>query len=316
MELRRYSYERLDGSVRAEERFAAIKNFSAKTERGLDSEVDGSNAFVFMISTRAGGVGLNLVAADTVIFYEQDWNPQVDKQALQRAHRIGQISHVLSINLVTEHSVEEVILRRAERKLQLSHNVVGDNMEEKEEDGGDLRSLVFGLQRFDPEEIHNEESDNLKMVEISSLAEKVVAIRQNVEPDKEERRFEINSSDTLLGNTSSASLDSELDEASYLSWVEKLKEAARSSKDEKIIELGNRKNLSEERNLRIEAARKKAEEKKLATWGAHGYQSLSVEEPILPDDVDSSSDAGSVNFVFGDCTNPSTVSHEPAIIFR
>jgi hypothetical protein len=315
MELRRYSYERLDGSVRAEERFAAIKNFSAKTERGLDSEVDGSNAFVFMISTRAGGVGLNLVAADTVIFYEQDWNPQVDKQALQRAHRIGQISHVLSINLVTEHSVEEVILRRAERKLQLSHNVVGDNMEEKEEDGGDLRSLVFGLQRFDPEEIHNEESDNLKMVEISSLAEKVVAIRQNVEPDKEERRFEINSSDTLLGNTSSASLDSELDEASYLSWVEKLKEAARSSKDEKIIELGNRKNLSEERNLRIEAARKKAEEKKLATWGAHGYQSLSVEEPILPDDVDSSSDAGSVNFVFGDCTNPSTVSHEPAIIF-
>jgi hypothetical protein len=250
-----------------------------------------------------------------VIFYEQDWNPQVDKQALQRAHRIGQISHVLSINLVTEHSVEEVILRRAERKLQLSHNVVGDNMEEKEEDGGDLRSLVFGLQRFDPEEIHNEESDNLKMVEISSLAEKVVAIRQNVEPDKEERRFEINSSDTLLGNTSSASLDSELDEASYLSWVEKLKEAARSSKDEKIIELGNRKNLSEERNLRIEAARKKAEEKKLATWGAHGYQSLSVEEPILPDDVDSSSDAGSVNFVFGDCTNPSTVSHEPAIIF-
>jgi len=69
MELRRYSYERLDGSVRAEERFAAIKNFSAKTERGLDSEVDGSNAFVFMISTRAGGVGLNLVAADTVRYF-------------------------------------------------------------------------------------------------------------------------------------------------------------------------------------------------------------------------------------------------------
>lgn len=69
MELRRYSYERLDGSVRAEERFAAIKNFSAKSERGLDSEVDASNAFVFMISTRAGGVGLNLVAADTVRYF-------------------------------------------------------------------------------------------------------------------------------------------------------------------------------------------------------------------------------------------------------
>ncbi|EOA26554.1 hypothetical protein CARUB_v10022613mg [Capsella rubella] len=315
MELRRYSYERLDGSVRAEERFAAIKSFSTKTERGLDSEADASNAFVFMISTRAGGVGLNLVAADTVIFYEQDWNPQVDKQALQRAHRIGQISHVLSINLVTENTVEEVILRRAERKLLLSHNVMGNTMEEKEEDRGDLRSLVFGLQRFDPGEIHSEESDNLKMVEISSLAEKVVAIRQNVEPDKEARKFEINTSETLRGDSSSASLDSELDEASYLSWVEKLKEASRSSKDDKIVESGDKKNLSEERHLRVEAARKKAEEKKLATWEAHGYQSLSVEEPIFPDDVDSRSDAGSVNFVYGDCTNPSTITHEPAIIF-
>lgn len=210
----------------------------------------------------------------------------------------------------------QVILRRAERKLQLSHNVVGDNMEEKEEDRGDLRSLVFGLQRFDPGVIHNEESDNLKMVEISSLAEKVVAIRQNVEPDKEARKFEINLSDTLRGYSSSASLESELDEASYLSWVEKLKDASRSSKDDEILELGNRKNVSEERHLRVKAARKKAEEKKLANWEAHGYRSLSVEEPIFPDDVDSRSDAGSVNFVYGDCTNPSTVTHEPAIIFR
>ncbi|KAL0862235.1 hypothetical protein Bca101_041353 [Brassica carinata] len=316
MELRKYSYERLDGSVRAEERFAAIKSFSAKTERGLYSEADASSAFVFMISTRAGGVGLNLVAADTVIFYEQDWNPQVDKQALQRAHRIGQISHVLSINLVSEHTVEEVILRRAERKLQLSHNVVGDTMEDKEEDRGDLRSLVFGLQRFDPEETHDEETDNMKMVEISSLAEKVVAIRQNVEPDKEARKFEINSSETLRGSSSSAaSVYSELDEASYLSWVEKLKEASRSSKDEQVMELGNRKNVSEERHVRVEAARKKAEEKKLATWEEHGYESLSVEEPIFPAEVDSSSDAGSVHFVYGDCTKPSTVSQEPAIIF-
>lgn len=210
----------------------------------------------------------------------------------------------------------QVILRRAERKLQLSHNVVGDNMEEKEEDRGDLRSLVFGLQRFDPEEIHNEESDNLKMVEISSLADKVVAIRQNVEPDKEARKFEINSSDIMQGNSSSASLNSELDEASYLSWVEKLKAASRSSKDDKLLELGNRKKAPEERHLRVEAARKKAEEKKLANWDAHGYRSVCVEEPIFPDGVDSRSDAGSVHFVYGDCTHPSTVSDEPAIIFR
>ena len=210
----------------------------------------------------------------------------------------------------------QVILRRAERKLQLSHNVVGDTMDDKEEDRGDLRSLVFGLQRFDPEETHDEESDNLKMVEISSLAEKVVAIRQNVEPDKEARKFEINTSDTLERDSSSANVYSELDEASYLAWVEKLKEASRSSKDEEVMELGDRKNVSEERRERVEAARKKAEEKKLATWEEHGYESLSVEEPIFPEDVDSTSDAGSVQFVFGDCTNPSTVSQEPAIIFR
>lgn len=67
MELRKYSYERLDGSVRAEERFSAIRSFSRKIVEGsLNSQDVQSSAFVFMISTRAGGVGLNLVAADTV----------------------------------------------------------------------------------------------------------------------------------------------------------------------------------------------------------------------------------------------------------
>lgn len=69
MELRRYSYERLDGSIRAEERFAAIRSFSRQSDKGsLNSQADENSAFVFMISTRAGGVGLNLVAADSVSF--------------------------------------------------------------------------------------------------------------------------------------------------------------------------------------------------------------------------------------------------------
>lgn len=67
MELRNYSYERLDGSIRAEERFAAIRSFSRQPSKGsLNSQANENGAFVFMISTRAGGVGLNLVAADTV----------------------------------------------------------------------------------------------------------------------------------------------------------------------------------------------------------------------------------------------------------
>lgn len=67
--MRKYSYERLDGSIRAEERFSAIRSFSklaAKGDPGVEAQGDKNDAFVFMISTRAGGVGLNLVAADTV----------------------------------------------------------------------------------------------------------------------------------------------------------------------------------------------------------------------------------------------------------
>lgn len=67
LELRKYTYERLDGSIRAEERFAAIRSFSQQSvKKSLNSDADDNSPFVFLISTRAGGVGLNLVAADTV----------------------------------------------------------------------------------------------------------------------------------------------------------------------------------------------------------------------------------------------------------
>lgn len=78
MDYRGYSYERVDGSVRGEERHLAIKNFGEQP------------IFVFLLSTRAGGVGMNLTAADTVIFVDSDFNPQNDLQAAARAHRIGQ----------------------------------------------------------------------------------------------------------------------------------------------------------------------------------------------------------------------------------
>ena len=78
-----YSYERLDGSVRGEERFLAVRNFS-----------EDEQTFVFLLSTRAGGQGLNLVGADTVIIVDSDFNPQNDLQAAARAHRIGQTRYV------------------------------------------------------------------------------------------------------------------------------------------------------------------------------------------------------------------------------
>ncbi|XP_048150478.1 chromodomain-helicase-DNA-binding protein 1-like [Corvus hawaiiensis] len=112
MDYRGYSYERLDGSVRGEERHLAIKNFGQQP------------IFIFLLSTRAGGVGMNLTAADTVIFTDSDFNPQNDLQAIARAHRIGQHRPVKIIRLIGRDTVEEIIYRRAASKLRLTNAVV------------------------------------------------------------------------------------------------------------------------------------------------------------------------------------------------
>ncbi|XP_050947974.1 probable helicase CHR10 isoform X2 [Cucumis melo] len=329
LELRSFSYERLDGSIRAEERFAAIRSFSSNNAGG-SSQNTCNDAFVFLISTRAGGVGLNLVSADTVIFYEQDWNPQVDKQALQRAHRIGQINHVLSINLVTSQTVEEVIMRRAERKLQLSQKVVGeDYIDQDAEDivvneTSDLRSIIFGLHVFDQGQVDNEKSGEFEVSNVSAMAEKVIALRHKKLSNKDDTRFFINPTTfsngcdiSIYEGTTSLNFDPGLDEVSYRSWIEKFKEATPSGANQ-IMELEDRKTLSRDKSLKLQAAKKKAEEKKLSKWEALGYHSLSVEDPILPNDGDLISDAGSVYFVYGDCTHPSATVNcisEPTIIF-
>ncbi|XP_063967719.1 chromodomain-helicase-DNA-binding protein 1-like [Lytechinus pictus] len=110
---RGYEYERLDGSVRGEERYLAVKNFNQRDD-----------TFAFLLSTKAGGQGLNLVGADTVIFIDSDYNPQNDLQAAARAHRIGQTRPVKIIRLIGKDSVEELILRRADEKLKLTNDVI------------------------------------------------------------------------------------------------------------------------------------------------------------------------------------------------
>ncbi|XP_073144981.1 probable helicase CHR10 isoform X1 [Henckelia pumila] len=328
LELRKYTYERLDGSIRAEERFAAIRSFSRKSVEGsYSSDTEMNIPFIFLISTRAGGVGLNLVAADSVIFYEQDWNPQVDKQALQRAHRIGQTNHVLSMNLVTGHTIEEVIMRRAERKLQLSHNVIGEDILNRDgnnggAEAGDLKSIIFGLHNFDPLEINSEKSAQLNMGELICLADKVIGSRHELRSNVGDRKFEINPMDfkdrqNLVVQEGSRSLafDPGRDEASYASWVEKFKQASQAD-DSDVLKLRNRRQLSDEKHLKAEAGRKKSEEEKLSKWESLGYHSLAVSNPLGPSDLDVISDSGSVHFVYGDCTNTSIACPlQPTIIF-
>ncbi|KAL9252744.1 putative helicase CHR10, partial [Drosera capensis] len=327
LELRRYTYERLDGSIRAEERFAAIRSFSRQPAvvNGKAPD-DNDDAFVFLISTRAGGVGLNLVAADTVIFYEQDWNPQVDKQALQRAHRIGQLKHVLSISLVTGHTVEEVIMRRAQRKLQLSQNVVGDDAIDVGGNGvsgaesTDLKSVIYGLHMFDSREVSEGRLDEPNILEMNEMADRIIAKREGKKMDSSGGIFEISPND-LSGNdaildrgATVEGFDSAIDEASYLSWVRKFKGTLQSPENS-AEEMENRRTSSKEKLQKLEAARKKAEDKKLAKWQSLGYQSFSMSDPILPVDYDATSDHGEVLYVLGDCTNPSSnCPDEPTII--
>ncbi|XP_074651868.1 SWI/SNF-related matrix-associated actin-dependent regulator of chromatin subfamily A member 5-like [Tubulanus polymorphus] len=109
-----YDYCRLDGQTPHEERQKSIDEYNRP----------GSNKFIFMLSTRAGGLGINLATADIVILFDSDWNPQVDLQAQDRAHRIGQKKVVRVFRFITEHTVEERIVERAEMKLRLDNIVI------------------------------------------------------------------------------------------------------------------------------------------------------------------------------------------------
>ncbi|XP_060072209.1 chromodomain-helicase-DNA-binding protein 1-like isoform X1 [Ylistrum balloti] len=114
LKARHFNHQRLDGSIRGDLRKAALDHFNAQ----------GSPDFCFLLSTRAGGLGINLATADTVIIFDSDWNPQNDLQAQARAHRIGQKNQVSVYRLVTKGSVEEDIVERAKRKMVLDHLVI------------------------------------------------------------------------------------------------------------------------------------------------------------------------------------------------
>ena len=116
LDMQGFAYERLDGSVRRQDRMHAIDRFSSSTE----------NKEVFLLSTRAGGVGLNLTAADWVIFLDSDWNPQMDLQAVARAFRQGQTRRVTVFRLVTIGTVDEVIFSRALEKLKFAQKVLSE----------------------------------------------------------------------------------------------------------------------------------------------------------------------------------------------
>ncbi|KAL9338729.1 hypothetical protein Peur_067744 [Populus x canadensis] len=112
---KKWTYERIDGKVGGAERQIRIDRFNAKN----------SSRFCFLLSTRAGGLGINLATADTVIIYDSDWNPHADLQAMARAHRLGQTNKVMIYRLITRGTIEERMMQMTKKKMVLEHLVVG-----------------------------------------------------------------------------------------------------------------------------------------------------------------------------------------------
>ncbi|OLL26118.1 Chromatin structure-remodeling complex subunit snf21, partial [Neolecta irregularis DAH-3] len=174
---RGYTYLRLDGSTKADDRSEMLKVFNAPN----------SPYFIFLLSTRAGGLGLNLQTADTVIIFDSDWNPHQDLQAQDRAHRIGQTKEVRILRLITTKSVEEHILARAQFKLDLDGKVIQagkfDNKSTAEEREEFLRSLLE--QENDVEENEDEEYDEEDLNEILSRNENELNIFRQMDIQRE-----------------------------------------------------------------------------------------------------------------------------------
>ncbi|KAF7306400.1 hypothetical protein MIND_00431200 [Mycena indigotica] len=152
-----WKFLRLDGGTKTEERANFVQLFNASDEYK-----------VFILSTRAGGLGLNLQTADTVIIFDSDWNPHADLQAQDRAHRIGQTKAVLILRFITEKSVEEAMYSRARYKLDIDDKVIQkgrfDNKSTQEEQEEFLRAILEADQEEDNEEAGDMNDDELNLI--------------------------------------------------------------------------------------------------------------------------------------------------------
>ena len=120
---RQYKYIRLDGSSRLSDRRDLVNDWQSNPE-----------LFIFLLSTRAGGLGINLTAADTVIFYDSDWNPTIDSQAMDRAHRLGQQRQVTVYRLLVRDTIEERMRDRAKQKEHVQQVVMEGKVDEIKND--------------------------------------------------------------------------------------------------------------------------------------------------------------------------------------
>nr|XP_031859137.1 uncharacterized protein CI109_005487 [Kwoniella shandongensis]KAA5526209.1 hypothetical protein CI109_005487 [Kwoniella shandongensis] len=144
-QFRGHQYNRIDGGTAHEDRIAAIDEYNAP----------GSEKFVFLLTTRAGGLGINLVTADIVVLFDSDWNPQADLQAMDRAHRIGQTKQVYVFRFITQDAVEERILERATQKLKLDQMVIQEGRAQQAAKVGSNKDDLLDMIQHGAEKIIN-----------------------------------------------------------------------------------------------------------------------------------------------------------------
>merc|ERR1712156_125445 len=176
-----YKFLRLDGTTKSDERGEMLKVFNDPK----------SEYFIFILSTRAGGLGLNLQTADTVIIFDSDWNPHQDLQAQDRAHRIGQRNEVRVLRLMTVNSVEERILAAARYKLNMDEKVIQAGMFNQRSTGSERHELLQSIlrdEKDDDEDEENEVPDDDIVNQMISRSEEEFELFQRM--DIERRRIE------------------------------------------------------------------------------------------------------------------------------
>ncbi|EDO17896.1 hypothetical protein Kpol_1010p11, partial [Vanderwaltozyma polyspora DSM 70294] len=160
---RGYNYCRIDGSTSHEERIEAIDEYN---------EPD-SDKFVFLLTTRAGGLGINLVTADTVVLYDSDWNPQADLQAMDRAHRIGQKKQVHVYRFVTENAIEEKVIERAAQKLRLDQLVIQQGASKKTANLGNNKDDLIEMIQYGAKDVFDKNDDSVTTnIDIDEILQK------------------------------------------------------------------------------------------------------------------------------------------------
>ncbi|RXG70372.1 ATP-dependent helicase brm [Armadillidium vulgare] len=170
-----FKYLRLDGMTKSEDRGELLRLFNDPA----------SEFFLFLLSTRAGGLGLNLQSADTVIIFDSDWNPHQDLQAQDRAHRIGQTNEVRVLRLMTVNTVEERILAAARYKLNMDEKVIQAGMFDQKSTGSDRRQFLQQILSNDiEEEEENEAPDDEQVNQMIARSEDEFELFQKLDVER------------------------------------------------------------------------------------------------------------------------------------